>query len=82
MKFLFTHKDYQTAAVNAVADCFAGQSKVEGTSYRLDPGKRTSDEGQEQLPLGTDAFRNASIELPPEALLANIRLEQVRHRGP
>lgn len=30
---------YQADAVEAVADCFAGQPKVEGVTYRLDPGK-------------------------------------------
>ena len=42
MKIQFKHQAYQSdavAAVAAVADCFAGQPKAEGITYRLDPGK-------------------------------------------
>jgi restriction endonuclease len=39
MKIQFKHKPYQAEAVEAVVDCFAGQPKVEGIAYRLDPGR-------------------------------------------
>ena len=39
MKLQFKHNEYQSDAVEAVVDCFAGQPKVEGVNYRLDPGK-------------------------------------------
>jgi hypothetical protein len=39
MKLKFKKQSFQTDAVNAVADCFAGQPKTEGVIYRIDPGK-------------------------------------------
>jgi len=39
MKLKFKVQAFQTDAVNAVVDCFAGQPKSEGVSYRIDPGK-------------------------------------------
>jgi len=82
MKLQFTHKGYQTAAVDAVADCFTGQPKAEGISYRLDPGKQTAAQKQVELDYGTEAFRNAPIALPPEALLANVQRVQRQQNLP
>ena len=42
MKFQFRVKGYQTAAVNSVVDCFAGQPKHDGISYRIDPGRQVT----------------------------------------
>ena len=39
MKLKFKKQAFQTDAVNAVADCFAGQPKSDGVTYRIDPGK-------------------------------------------
>ncbi|GAT04203.1 type III restriction-modification system restriction subunit [Mycolicibacterium fortuitum subsp. acetamidolyticum] len=39
MKLQFKVQQYQTNAVDAVVDVFAGQPKHEGISYRIDPGK-------------------------------------------
>jgi Restriction endonuclease len=41
MKLKFKTQTYQTAAVQAVVDCFKGQSPAtaEAISYRIDPGK-------------------------------------------
>ncbi len=72
MKLQFTHKAYQAEAVDAVADCFAGQPKAEGISYRLDPGKQTISE----MDFGTEAFRNAPLALTPESILANVQRVQ------
>lgn len=36
MKLKFKRQTYQTNAVEAVADCFAGQPKREGLNYRMD----------------------------------------------
>jgi len=77
MKLQFTHKAYQAAAVEAVADCFAGQPKAEGgISYRLDPGKLTAAQAQAEMDYGTEAFRNAPLALTPESVLANIQRVQ------
>ena len=39
MKFKFKVQPYQTAAVESVVDCFAGQPLLAGVSYRIDPGR-------------------------------------------
>lgn len=41
MKLKFKVQPYQTAAVDAVVDCFAGQPYASGPAYRIDPGQRT-----------------------------------------
>ncbi len=38
MKLKFKVQPYQTHAVDSLADCFAGQPKSSGVSYRIDPG--------------------------------------------
>ena len=38
MKLKFKVQPYQTDAVDSLADCFAGQPKASGVSYRIDPG--------------------------------------------
>lgn len=38
MKIQFKIQQYQTEAVKAVVDCFAGQPYVDGVKYRVDPG--------------------------------------------
>ncbi len=39
MKLKFKKQAYQTHAVEAVVDCFAGQPKREGWQYRVYPGR-------------------------------------------
>ena len=39
MKLKFKIQPYQTNAVESVVDCFSGQLRNEGISYRIDPGK-------------------------------------------
>jgi fido (protein-threonine AMPylation protein) len=46
MKLKFKKQAYQTNAVDAVADCFAGQPKREGLNYRMDPGRAVDASGQ------------------------------------
>ena len=47
MKLKFKTQAYQTAAVQAVVDCFKGQppASAEAISYRIDPGKAKEGEG-------------------------------------
>jgi type III restriction enzyme len=73
MKLQFKHKDYQAASVEAVVDCFAGQPKVEGVGYRLDPGKLTAKQAQAEIDYGTEAFRNSPLMLDDGQLLENIQ---------
>ena len=39
MKLKFKVQHYQSQAVKAVTDCFAGQSAISAVQYRVDPGK-------------------------------------------
>lgn len=83
MKFRFKIQQYQTDAVNAVADVFRGQPYVERTKYTMDMGNVVQaqqigwfDAGASQTLLEEDydvGFANNRIELSPSMLLENIR---------
>ena len=78
----------QTAAVQAVVDCFKGQVPHHGgIRYRLDPGTQKAAPASPQASLALDAgseaatdneaaFRNADFTLPETALLDNIHAVQ------
>jgi type III restriction enzyme len=75
MKLKFKTQSYQTAAVQAVVDCFKGQppASSEAISYRIDPGKARK--GIDDL--FTEAgFKNADLVLSDTALLDNIHQVQ------
>jgi type III restriction enzyme len=78
MKLKFKTQAYQTAAVQAVVDCFAGQPPASGEamSYRIDPG--TSKRGIEDL--FADGFKNAEVKLSKPQLLENLQRVQ-RHQN-
>jgi type III restriction enzyme len=88
MKLKFKTQTYQTAAVQAVVDCFKGQVPQQGgVRYRLDPGVKklapASPQVSLDLGLATDAtadleaaFRNADLTLTETALLDNIQSVQ------
>ncbi|NLY27366.1 MAG: DEAD/DEAH box helicase family protein [Alcaligenaceae bacterium] len=83
MKLKFKTQAYQTAAVQAVVDCFKGQAPHHGgVRYRLDPGSQESALASPQRALALEAasteaaFRNADYTLSDEALLDNIRAVQ------
>lgn len=42
MKLPFKTQEYQTRAVEALTDCFAGQPFSSGIRYQVDPGRDTS----------------------------------------
>ncbi len=78
MKLQFKVQQYQTEAVDAIVDCFAGQPRHAGISYRIDPGRRAAS-AQTALTLADSAdsgLRNAEIELTEGQLLANIQAVQ------
>jgi type III restriction enzyme len=80
MMLQFKLQQYQTDAVDAVVGCFAGQPKIDGISYRIDPGRlSTSSQAAFDLgePLGA-GLRNSEIQLPPDQLLENVRAIQRR----
>ncbi len=75
MKLKFKTQAYQTAAVQAVVDCFKGQpaASSEAIRYRIDPGK--AKKGMDDL-FSDAGFKNADLALPDTALLDNIQQVQ------
>ncbi len=73
MKLKFKKQGYQTNAVDAVADCFAGQPKREGLNYRVDPGRSLNE---------MEGFKNADLALTPVQMLENIHAVQRRQNLP
>ena len=82
MKLKFKKQAYQTNAVEAVADCFAGQPKREGLNYRVDPGRAVDAGGQAVAALETVGFKNADLALTPGQMLENIHAVQRRQNLP
>ena len=83
MKFKFKKQPFQTDSVNAVADCFVGQPKIEGVTYRIDPGKQKSSGPVQQNMYQTDSgFKNRELVLTKDQLLANIHAVQQRQNLP
>lgn len=75
MKLKFKTQAYQSAAVQAVVDCFKGQppASAEAITYRIDPGK--DKKGTEDL-FSDSGFKNADLALTDLALLDNIQQVQ------
>ena len=79
MKLQFKVQQYQTDAVDAVVETFAGQPKHDGISYRIDPGKvrpvtaPALFEAEERPDAG---LRNAEIVLSGAQLLENVHAVQ------
>ena len=72
MKLKFKTQAYQSAAVQAVVDCFKGQPPASGQAitYRIDPGQ--SKKGTEDL-FSDSGFKNADLVLSDLQLLDNIQ---------
>jgi type III restriction enzyme len=75
MKLKFKTQAYQSAAVQAVVDCFKGQPPVsaQAMAYRIDPGRAAK--GTEDL-FSADGFKNADLALTEQQLLDNIQQVQ------
>lgn len=81
MKFKFKVQQYQTDAVQAVADVFLGQGFNSEYAYKRDKGKASLAqtslfEGANYIDDDGLGFGNAEITLTDEQLLANIRAVQ------
>jgi len=78
MKLKFKTQAYQTAAVQAVVDCFKGQppASPEAISYRIDPGKQAKGQTIGTTLGSGDGFRNADLFLSEEQILDNIQAVQ------
>ena len=70
MKIQFKVQQYQTEAVNAVVDCFAGQPYADGVRYRVDPGRDAA-----PILYDDSGLRNTEI-VPKLHLLENIQAVQ------
>ncbi|HNY32756.1 MAG TPA: DEAD/DEAH box helicase family protein [Fibrobacteria bacterium] len=80
MKLKFKIQPYQTRAVEAVADCFAGQPYTGNLSYRMDPGSAKGT--QIRHAAIEEGFRNADFSLTGDQLLANVQAVQKRQNLP
>lgn len=76
MKLKFKVQPFQTHAVNAVVDCFAGQPMSNGITYRIDPGRKAQTSAFEE------GFKNADLALTEIGVLANINDVQRRQNLP
>ena len=76
MKLKFKVQPYQTQAVNAVVDCFAGQPMSNGISYRIDPGRKAQTSAFEE------GFKNGDLAMTELQVLANIKDVQRRQNLP
>ena len=76
MKLKFKVQPYQTNAVESVVDCFAGQPKGAGVTYRINPGQKA------QSDVFEEAFKNDEVRLTDLEILANIRDVQRRQNLP
>jgi len=78
MKLKFKQQGYQTDAVKAVVDCFAGQPKSRGFKYAIDPGRAAAGSSMALAGFEGDGFANDKIALPPARLLENLQGVQRR----
>jgi type III restriction enzyme len=83
MKIKFKRQEYQTNAVDSVADCFIGQQHSLGIKYRIDPGVEKATLQQTLKDFEELAgFRNRDITLNTSQILANIQGVQRRQSLP
>lgn len=83
MKLKFKTKAYQTNAVDAVVQCFAGQIPQQGgVKYLIDPGRNEQGAPHQHKMLDGDGFRNTDLSMSPAQLLVNIQSVQRRQNLP
>lgn len=81
MKFKFKKQAFQTAAVEAVVNCFAGQPYSNGITYRVDPGRLKQQPQMVMTQLDEqDGVKNAELAIPAPVVLKNIQNVQ-RHQN-
>ncbi len=68
LKLRFKQQSYQSDAVRAVVDCFAGQPKGAGLRYALDPGRAPKAALFEDV-----GFANEKVALTEQQVLENIQ---------
>ena len=83
MKLKFKKQAYQTAAVEAVADCFAGEPLSGSHSYRIDPGRTAaSPQARAQIVDEMEGFKNPDLAISSTKLVENIQAVQRRQNLP
>jgi type III restriction enzyme len=75
MKLKFKQQIYQSDAVKAVVDCFAGQPMSRGFKFAIDPGRSTTGKTAELL---SEGFANDRTALSAAQLLDNVQGVQRR----
>jgi type III restriction enzyme len=78
----FKQLPYQTKAVEALVDCFAGQPKLTSLSYRIDPGREARKGETVTTDVLTDGFKNADLMLTTDQVLSNIQNVQQKQNLP
>jgi type III restriction enzyme len=81
MKLKFKQQAYQTAAVESVVNCFAGQSLETGLSYRIDTGVVAGQAVQPSL-FEEAGFKNGDIKINLPQVLENIQKVQLQQYLP
>ncbi len=85
MKIKFKKQQYQSDAVASVVDCFKGQIKSSGISYRIDPGKQVEQKGQAGLfdeVVEDSGFKNSDLSITNIEILNNIKTIQQNQNLP
>jgi type III restriction enzyme len=82
MKLRFKQQAYQIQAVEAVADCFVGQPRTAGVSYRVDPGRGDTSGFQSFPSIAELGFKNSDLALPLGRVLTNVQAVQHRQNLP
>jgi type III restriction enzyme len=82
MKLKFKEQAFQTDAVKAVVDCFAGQPKSRVFKYAIDPGRDAAGDTIALPGMETEGFSNANLALLPDIVLDNLRGVQRRQNLP
>ena len=82
MKIKFKKQQFQSDAVKAIVDCFAGQPKADGFKYRIDPGREKDTRGQKRTDVHLEGFRNQDFRIAQSQILKNIQDVQSRDMLP
>ena len=76
MKLKFKKQEYQTEAVSAVVECFAGQPPSSGIQYRIDPGKSAENPLLQNQEIEISGFANEDLKIAAPQILENIQKVQ------
>ena len=90
MELQFKKQAYQTLAVNAVVDCFEGQSDTSGVKYTIDPGRVAK--GQQSLDYEDQSggFKNEDVHVNVLGNVQKVQQQQnlnisdtlIKHKSP